>query len=455
MSFIWLSLLFSAHLAECVPEKAKRSSLNQLTRTLLRSYDCGVRPVHNWTSTTTVYIDLILQSVLDVDGKTQSITASIWYRQIWRDEFLVWDPEEFDGINEISLSSDAIWVPDIIVSEFVDEGRSPPIPYVYVNSSGSVKNYRPIQAVLACSLEMYAFPFDKQNCSLTFRSWLHSVREIDLALWRSAEAITNDKREFMNDGEWELLSILSQYRQGHQDGADYAQIQFNLLIRRRPLLYVVGLLIPSIFLMLVDVVSFYLPLNSGTRIAFKISILLGYTLFRVNLSDELPATAMKTPLIGVFFVVCMAMLMLSLIKSILVVKLLHHSEDEVKQMSLSACLLDKYGSAGHGFTESALTSIKTLDHINPSGDYEHEDSLDDDLLSLSEVQDVPSGLEWLLQELVSLRMDFSQEEGEFSAQAEWLALCLRLDRFLFRLYLFVLGLYAGTLLLLWASWSFA
>lgn len=56
----------------------------------------------------------------------------------------------------------------------VDEGKSAPIPYVYVNSSGSVKNYRPMQVVVACSLEMYAFPFDKQNCSLTFRSWLHS-----------------------------------------------------------------------------------------------------------------------------------------------------------------------------------------------------------------------------------------------------------------------------------------
>ncbi|XP_037543196.1 5-hydroxytryptamine receptor 3B [Nematolebias whitei] len=455
MFLLWLTLVFSAHLAECVPEKPKRSALNQLTRTLLRKYDCGVRPVHNWTSPTTVYIDLILQSVLDVDGKTQSITTSIWYRQIWRDEFLVWDPEEFDGINEISLSSDAIWVPDVIVSEFVEEGKSPPIPYIYVNSSGSVKNYRPIQAVLACSLEMYAFPFDKQNCSLTFRSWLHSVKEIDLALWRSAEAIAIDKREFMNDGEWELLSIPSQYWQIHQDGADYAQIQFNLLIRRRPLLYVVGLLIPSIFLMLVDVVSFYLPLNSGTRIAFKISILLGYTVFRVNLTDELPATALRTPLIGVFFVVCMAMLMLSLIKSILVVKLLHHSEKEVKEMSLTACLLDKYGSAAHGFTESAFTSIKTLDHINTSGDFDIESSLEEDLLSLNGIQERPSGLDWLLQELVSLRVAFSQEDSESSAQAEWLALCLRLDCLLFRLYLFVLALYTGTLLLLWAVWSFA
>lgn len=60
----------------------------------------------------------------------------------------------------------------------------------------------------------------------------------------------------------------------------------------------VGLLIPSIFLMLVDVVSFYLPLNSGVRIAFKTSILLGYTVFRVNLTDELPSSALTTPLIG-------------------------------------------------------------------------------------------------------------------------------------------------------------
>ncbi|KAM9788458.1 5-hydroxytryptamine receptor 3B, partial [Neosynchiropus ocellatus] len=445
--------LFAAHVAEGAPEKPKRSALNQLTRMLLRKYDCGVRPVHNWTTTTTVFIDLILQSVLDVDSKTQSITTSIWYRQIWTDEFLVWDPEEFDGINEISLSSDAIWIPDIIVREIVDEGKSPPIPYVYVNSSGSVKNYRPMQVVLACNLEMYAFPFDKQNCSLTFRSWLHSVKEIDLGLWRSAEAITNDKKEFMNDGEWELLAIPSSYWHVHQDDMGYAHIQFNVLIRRRPLLYVVGLLIPSIFLMLVDVISFYLPLNSGTRITFKISILLGYTVFRVNLTDELPVTAVQIPLIGVFFAVCMAMLMLSLTKSILVVKLLHHSEKEVRQMSVSACLLDKYGSAGHDFPESALTSVKTLDQ---SGDFDLDPSLDDDLLSLDEMHDpAPSGLEWLHQELVSLREAFSQEDSESSAQGEWLALCSKLDRFLFRFYLLVLGLYTATLVLLWASWSFS
>uniref|UniRef100_A0A4W5QDW0 5-hydroxytryptamine receptor 3B n=1 Tax=Hucho hucho TaxID=62062 RepID=A0A4W5QDW0_9TELE len=403
-----------APLAELVADKPKRSALNQLTRTLLRKYDCGVRPVQNWTRPTLIHIDLILQSVLDVVKKNNSIlTTSIWYRQIWTDEFLVWDPEEFDGITEISLSSDAIWVPDLIISEFVDVGESPAIPYVYVNSSGMVKNNKPIQVVSACDLELYAFPFDKQNCTLTFRSWLHSVNEVNLTLWRSAEEIANDQKSFMDDGEWELLSVPSRYWHLRLDDRDYAHIQFNVLIRRRPLLYVVSLLIPSIFLMVVDVISFYLPPNSGTRITFKTSILLGYTVFRVNLMNEMPATAIRTPLIGVFFAVCMALLVLNLSISIFVVKLLHHNE---KEFDLAP---------------------------------------EEDLLSLSELQESAPRLERLLQEVVALRLYLQEGESDDSAQADWVALCCKVDILLFRVYLLILVVYASTLLLLWASWSSA
>ncbi|XP_048838719.1 5-hydroxytryptamine receptor 3B isoform X2 [Brienomyrus brachyistius] len=448
-----LLLLVSAPSSEPLPEKPRRSTLNQLTRTLLRNYDSGVRPVQNWTNPTIVYIDFIVQSVLDVDGQTQKVTTSIWYRQIWKDEFLVWDPADFDGINEISLSLDAIWVPDIIISEFVDVGRSPLLPYVYVNSSGMVKNYKPIQVVSACYLEIYAFPFDRQNCTLTFRSWLHTVNEVDLVLWRSMEEIASDTREFMNNGEWELLSVPSRYWRLHMEDRDYAQIQFNVVIRRRPLLYVVSLLIPSIFLMIVDVISFYLPPNSGTRISFKTSILLGYTVFRVNMTDELPATAIKTPLIGVFFAVCMALLVLSLAKSILVVKLLHHNEKEMKEMSVSACLLDKYGSSSQSFNESSFTSVKTLDEVDQCEGFDFDFHLEEDLLSLCEPQDMVLQLEKILQEVISLKYYLHQMESDGATEMDWLALCSKVDRFLFHLYLLILAVYSSTILLLWIGWS--
>lgn len=72
----------------------------------------------------------------------------------------------------------------------------------------------------------------------------------------------------------------------------------QVVIRRRPLFYAVNLLLPSIFLMVMDIVGFYLPPDSGERVSFKITLLLGYSVFLIIVSDTLPATAIGTPLIG-------------------------------------------------------------------------------------------------------------------------------------------------------------
>lgn len=48
--------------------------------------------------------------------------------------------------------------------------------------------------------------------------------------------------------------------------------------------------------MVMDVAGFYLPPESGERISFKITLLLGYSVFLIMVSETLPATG--TPLIG-------------------------------------------------------------------------------------------------------------------------------------------------------------
>lgn len=62
----------------------------------------------------------------------------------------------------------------------MDVGKSPNIPYVYVHHQGEVQNYKPLQVVTACILDIYNFPFDVQNCSLTFTSWLHTSEYVRL-----------------------------------------------------------------------------------------------------------------------------------------------------------------------------------------------------------------------------------------------------------------------------------
>uniref|UniRef100_A0A668US69 5-hydroxytryptamine receptor 3A n=1 Tax=Oreochromis aureus TaxID=47969 RepID=A0A668US69_OREAU len=301
------------------------ATLVRLAEFLSAGYKKGVRPVKDWNTPTNVEIDLMVYSILNV--VSYAVYKPITIFRSWKDEFLMWDSQDFDGVKKISIPTANVWVPDILINEFVDVGKSPDIPYVYVTDDGVVRNYKPIQVVTACTLNIYNFPFDVQNCSLTFQSWLHTIDDINITLMREPEELSKDKSVFMNQGEWELLHVLSKYKNFSVDKEEYyAEMKFHVVIRRRPLFYTVNLLLPSIFLMVMDIVGFYLPPDSGERVSFKITLLLGYSVFLIIVSDTLPATAIGTPLIGVYFVVCMALLVISLTETVLIVRLVHKQD---------------------------------------------------------------------------------------------------------------------------------
>uniref|UniRef100_A0A4W5QPC3 5-hydroxytryptamine receptor 3A n=1 Tax=Hucho hucho TaxID=62062 RepID=A0A4W5QPC3_9TELE len=402
------------------------ATLVRLSEYLSAGYKKGVRPVRNWRNCTMVAIDLMVYSILSVDEKNQVLTTYIWYSlyQEWTDEFLVWNPEDFDDVNQMSIPTANVWVPDILINEFVDVGKSPDIPYVYVTHYGLVRNYKPIQVVTACTLNIYNFPFDVQNCSLTFQSWLHTLNDIDLKLMRSAEELKVDKSVFMNQGEWELLHVLSKYKRFSLDNIDsYAEMKFNVVIRRRPLFYTVNLLLPSIFLMVMDLVGFYLPPDSGERVSFKITLLLGYSVFLIIVSDTLPATAIGTPLIGVYFVVCMALLVISLTETVLIVRLVHKQD---LQPHVPQC------GRGGG------------------------DSMERGLGGLSVVRDnTPPVMDNILHEISSIRGFLEKRDESRDIAKEWLQVGYVLDVLLFRVYLVAMLAYSITLGTLWSVWQYA
>ncbi|CAJ0940368.1 unnamed protein product [Ranitomeya imitator] len=435
----------------------KNSSLLHLTTNLLINYRKSVRPVKNWSQATMVYIDLFVHAVLDVDGQNQKLTTSIWYRQMWKDEFLAWNSSQFDGIGEISLPLNAIWVPDIVINEFVEDGKSPDLPYVYVSSSGTIRNYKPMQVVSACSLETYAFPFDIQNCSLTFTSCLHTVLK-SLPHLLPSQPYPKRRSSGTGTGEYRKCRGSAQDKRRENSSLSFVgedicrptlaacQEDVELVIRRRPLLYIVGILVPSILLMIVDLMSFYLPPDSGTRIMFKTSILVGYTVFRVNMAGELPATTLSVPLIGVFFLVCMALMVLSLGKSIVVIKFLHIDKDAPGVLLISQCLMltrrrhgqydDNTEDNSMGSTNETAESLCGVDEVFQS------EAIPDDPL-----------MEQILQEVTSIRSYVQEMDSEETWHSQWLNLCYKLDSVMFRAYLLLFTAYAATLTFLWWAWS--
>ncbi|KAF4083067.1 hypothetical protein AMELA_G00135780 [Ameiurus melas] len=257
------------------------------------------RPAVNLSNPTITNISFTLYAVLGVNEKTQILTTFLWLRLYWFHEFLIWDPEECDGISKISLPVNNLWSPDILIYEFVDDDVSQACPYVYVNHTGHIRYDRMLRLVTACNLQIFSFPFDVQNCTFTFGSYMHTIRDVRVKpALPFDEMSVNSKRYLEASGEWELVVILGEAGILNFGIDEWDIITFWVVIKRRPILYVVNLLIPSSFLMIIDILSFYLPPHSVDRASFKMTLILGYTVFLLIMNDLLPSTANGTPIIG-------------------------------------------------------------------------------------------------------------------------------------------------------------
>ena len=62
----------------------------------------------------------------------------------------------------------------LCLSNSTDVDRIPPGLSAYVNNEGRIKYDRPARVTSICNLDIFYFPFDQQNCTFTFTSFLYT-----------------------------------------------------------------------------------------------------------------------------------------------------------------------------------------------------------------------------------------------------------------------------------------
>uniref|UniRef100_A0A914W8B4 Neurotransmitter-gated ion-channel ligand-binding domain-containing protein n=1 Tax=Plectus sambesii TaxID=2011161 RepID=A0A914W8B4_9BILA len=110
---MWLCpILF--HFFAFTIEKGETSERNVVTH-IFQSYDKRTRPVHEDNQVILVKIGLNLISLLDVNEQQEYIKLAVTLDYIWHDDFLTWDPAEFNGTTSITVPADMVWRPDVTV----------------------------------------------------------------------------------------------------------------------------------------------------------------------------------------------------------------------------------------------------------------------------------------------------------------------------------------------------
>ncbi|XP_046748941.1 acetylcholine receptor subunit alpha-L1 [Diprion similis] len=306
---------------------------------LLSNYNRLIRPVTNNTDTVVVKLGLRLSQLIDLNLKDQILTTNVWLEHEWQDHKFQWDPSEYGGVTELYVPSEHIWLPDIVLYNNADgEYGVTTMTKAVLHHTGKVLWTPPAIFKSSCEIDVRYFPFDQQTCFMKFGSWTYDGFQIDLK--HINQNMSNnvqvgiDLREYYPSVEWDILGVPAERHEKYYPCCDepYPDIFFNITLRRKTLFYTVNLIVPCVSISYLSVLVFYLPADSGEKIALCISILLSQTMFFLLISEIIPSTSLALPLLGKYLLFTMLLVGLSVVITIIILNV-HYRKPSTHKMA--------------------------------------------------------------------------------------------------------------------------
>ena len=272
---------------------------------LLNGYDRSVRPIVNQSEYINVSIGLGMIALQEFDEVLEKFSFVGVFQLSWTDESLQWDASNYSGIDQVMMGYKDVWVPEVILTNPSEklESFGDDWQMIRYNNYGTAFWYPADLIKATCAINAYYFPFDIQECTLEVYVWAYFAMEVKL------QSIgDNVDTTFMSEhGSWKLketkatAEIVGWSSKG----------SFVFRFERKSQYVIINIVLPIMFLCLLNVLVFILPAESGERISYSITVLLSIAVFMTIVSDTLPKTSEPLPLISFF-------LMMNLINSALI-----------------------------------------------------------------------------------------------------------------------------------------
>ncbi|XP_078136078.1 5-hydroxytryptamine receptor 3A-like [Sander vitreus] len=340
--FLWRMCLDVPPLDGVYPERncSYQDVLNHLNLNKNNELYSMSRPVKNYKHPTQVSLEVLLYAILDVVEKDQKFIPYVWTVMRWHNEYISWDPNEFCGINNVSLPTELLWKPDLTIEEMTEKDKAPPSPYLTINDKGDVEVQNDQVLVSTCRMQIYKFPFDIQSCNLSFKSVVHTARDIRLQPSDNSSEATEWSREVMRTQyEWLFIDMIVTANNA-SDMVNQDVVIYTITMKRRSVLYIVNFLAPILFFICLDLASFLISDSGGEKLSFKVTVLLAVTVLQLILNEILPSSSNRIPLIALYCIGIFALMLLSLLETIVVMHLMekdsaYQDNDADKDQSLS------------------------------------------------------------------------------------------------------------------------
>ncbi|XP_071096246.1 acetylcholine receptor subunit beta-like 1 isoform X2 [Haliotis cracherodii] len=280
-----------------------------------------VRPIKKTVVTSTIV--LFALNDVNIGAETMSLSGAVVV--LWNDPRLMWDPASAGGIQKMVVNTKYIWKPPLVIENDIN------LPAVLgsdgtplrVFPNGEVLWLPPISTTSSCSADITYYPYDKQTCSLTLVGWSYTTDEVDLLTDPNSPF---DMTFFTNNGEWEMLGTGYEYINLTQGDMTFRKLVFKVTVRRQWQFYGLSIMLPLILNSILMMVVFALPIESGEKMGYCLTVLLSYIVLLTMIAANLPPISSQTSIIQVYLSVVMCVGTAGTLCTIVVLRLYHQDE---------------------------------------------------------------------------------------------------------------------------------
>ncbi|XP_049815388.1 neuronal acetylcholine receptor subunit alpha-10-like [Schistocerca nitens] len=249
------------------PGPGGRNAAQRLHHDLFCGYETAVLPIADINKNIEVSINVWLHSIDINEYYHESLQVNTWILMDWNDDYLPWDPNVYDGIQDVRPRPEEIWTPSFIVTDQW-QGASlqaqRPTEECIATHAGEVECMWPASFSLACQLEYALWPFDSQLCEFSLisisdnssRMTLH-VNNQTLTMWM----LENPEWAV----EWSRVEPARIPCPLCGPGQTTPVIHFRVALRRRAALYLAAVTVPAFGLALLTLLPYFLPPSTPQR----------------------------------------------------------------------------------------------------------------------------------------------------------------------------------------------
>ncbi|XP_033112659.1 neuronal acetylcholine receptor subunit alpha-7-like [Anneissia japonica] len=268
------------------------------------------RPVLDEATIVNVSLSFVLTQIIELNDMLQELKVAGWFTMTWKDERIGWNPYEHN-VKCVKIPVDSIWKPDLTLDNNIDEEYNQFLPNtpVEVCSDGNAKYAAYSIFRSSCHINIELYPYDNQTCRLRFSSWVHNMLELDVhPKLRSLD----QAEQFDDNGIWELIGVdgnreVEKYKTGANS---FVYAVFTFYLMRRHEFQLLFVLIPYFFCSFLICLMFFIPMESGEKLSYGITAVLGMIVFQEIIAFSLPPVGNESTIVGKYFttVICLGII---------------------------------------------------------------------------------------------------------------------------------------------------